>query len=87
MFNNSRFNKNISSWNLNNVVSVQYMLNNSNIDKISFKIKNGVNYKPDIWHFTLISTKNMNFLVIDRKGVGNNLVIHKFKKEKILLKK
>ena len=45
MFNNSRFNKNISSWNLNNVVSVQYMLNNSNIDKISFKIKNGVNYK------------------------------------------
>jgi ureidoglycolate lyase len=60
-----------------------------NIEKIkSFIVpkQNGVNYKPGIWHFPLISTKNMNFLVIDRKGVGNNLVIHKFKKEKILLK-
>ena len=61
-----------------------------NIEKIkSFIVpkQNGVNYKPGIWHFPLISTKNMNFLVIDRKGVGNNLVIHKFNKEKILLKK
>jgi len=47
----------------------------------------GVNYKPGIWHFPLISNKNMNFLVIDRKGKGNNLIIHNFKKEKILLKK
>jgi ureidoglycolate lyase len=31
--------------------------------------------------------KNMNFLVIDRKGKGNNLIIHKFKKEKIYLSK
>ena len=28
----------------------------------------GINYKPDIWHFPLISTENMNFLVIDRTG-------------------
>ena len=46
----------------------------------------GVNYKPGIWHFPLISKKKMNFLVIDRKGKGNNLIIHKFNKEKILLK-
>ena len=46
----------------------------------------GINYKPGIWHFPLISTKSMNFLVIDRKGMGNNLVIYKFKNEKILLK-
>ena len=46
----------------------------------------GINYKPGIWHFPLISTKNMNFLVIDRKGTGNNLVIHNFKNEKISLK-
>jgi len=46
----------------------------------------GVNYKPGIWHFPLISTKNMNFLVIDRKGIGNNLVIYNFKNEKISLK-
>ena len=47
----------------------------------------GVNYKPGIWHFPLISNKNMNFLVIDRKGKGNNLIIHKFKKEKVYLSK
>ena len=46
----------------------------------------GINYKPGIWHFPLISTKNMHFLVIDRKGIGNNLVIYKFKNEKISLK-
>ena len=46
----------------------------------------GINYKPGIWHFPLLSTKNMNFLVIDRKGIGNNLVIYNFKNEKISLK-
>ena len=46
----------------------------------------GINYRPGIWHFPLISTKNMNFLVIDRKGIGNNLVIYNFKNEKISLK-
>tara|TARA_Y100000590_G_scaffold257670_1_gene289380 strand:- start:3062 stop:3556 length:495 start_codon:yes stop_codon:yes gene_type:complete len=59
-----------------------------NINKIkSFIVpkQTGINYKPGIWHFPLISKKNMNFLVIDRKGKGNNLVIHNFKKEKILL--
>ena len=59
-----------------------------NIDKIeSFIIspRTGINYKPDIWHFPLISTENTNFLVIDRKGNGENLIIHKFKKEKIIL--
>ena len=45
----------------------------------------GINYKPGIWHFPLISTENMNFLVVDRKGDGNNLVIHNFEKEKIIL--
>ena len=45
----------------------------------------GINYKPGIWHFPLISTENMNFLVVDRKGNGNNLIIHNFEKEKIIL--
>ena len=48
--------------------------------------KTGINYKPGIWHFPLISTENTNFLVIDRKGKGENLVIHKFEKENIILK-
>ena len=47
--------------------------------------KTGINYKPGIWHFPLISTENTNFLVIDRKGKGKNLIIHKFEKEKIIL--
>ena len=47
--------------------------------------KTGINYKPGIWHFPLISTEDTNFLVIDRKGKGENLIIHKFKKEKIIL--
>ena len=60
-----------------------------NIKKIeSFIVpkQTGINYKPGIWHFPLISIKNMNFLVIDRKGKGNNLVIHNFKNEKISFK-
>ena len=59
------------------------------IDKIqSFIIppKTGINYKPGIWHFPLISTENTDFLVIDRKGNSENLIIHKFDKEKVLLK-
>ena len=59
------------------------------IDKIqSFIIppKTGINYKPGIWHFPLISTEDTNILVIDRKGNGENLVIHKFDKEKVVLK-
>ena len=58
------------------------------IDKLqSFIIppKTGINYKPGIWHFPLISTEDTNFLVIDRKGNGENLIIHKFEKEKIIL--
>ena len=47
--------------------------------------KMGVNYNPGIWHFPLISTEDTNFLVIDRKGSGENLIIHKFNKEKIVL--
>ena len=45
----------------------------------------GINYKPNIWHFPLISTENMNFLVVDRKGAGDNLIIYKFEKENVIL--
>ena len=58
------------------------------IDKLqSFIIppKTGINYKPGIWHFPLISTVDMNFLVVDRKGPGNNLIIQNLEKEKVIL--
>ena len=45
----------------------------------------GINYKPGIWHFPLISTENMNILVVDRQGNGKNLIVHNFEKEKITL--
>ena len=46
----------------------------------------GVNYKAGTWHFPLISTEDMNFLVVDRKGSGNNLVIENLEEKKIVLK-
>jgi len=48
--------------------------------------KNGINYKPGVWHFPLISTEDTDFLVIDRKGSGDNLIIHNFDKDEVLLK-
>ena len=72
------------------LVFVAPKANKPDLKKIeSFRIpkQTGVNLNPGIWHFPLISIKNMNFLVIDRKGKGNNLIIHKFRKEKIYLSK
>ena len=63
--------------------------NSPNISKIkSFIIppKMGINYKPGVWHFPLIALEDTNFLVIDRKGDGENLIIHKYNKEKIILR-
>tara|TARA_B100000767_G_scaffold261564_1_gene273303 strand:- start:420 stop:923 length:504 start_codon:yes stop_codon:yes gene_type:complete len=53
----------------------------------SFIIPNGigVNYNAGIWHFPLIATEDMNFLVVDRLGDGNNLILHDFNKENITL--
>ena len=45
----------------------------------------GVNYNPGTWHFPLISTENMNFLVVDRKGSGDNLIIESLDKEQVIL--
>ena len=59
------------------------------LEKIeSFIIPNGigVNYKTGIWHFPLISTEDMDFLVVDRKGSGDNLIIENLEKEDISLK-
>ena len=57
----------------------------SKIQSFIIPPKTGINYKPGIWHFPLISTENTSFLVIDRKGDSENLIIHKFEKEKIIL--
>ena len=46
----------------------------------------GVNYNPGTWHFPLIATEDMNFLVVDRKSSGDNLVIENIEKEEVILK-
>ena len=45
----------------------------------------GVNYNAGIWHFPLIATEDMNFLVVDRKGEGDNLILYDLNKENITL--
>ena len=57
----------------------------SKIQSFIIPPRTGINYRPGIWHFPLISTEDTDFLVIDRKGSGKNLIIHKFEKEKIVL--
>ena len=53
----------------------------------SFIVPNGigVNYNAGVWHFPLIATEDMNFLVVDRKGDGDNLIFHDLNKENITL--
>jgi len=46
----------------------------------------GINYKTGTWHFPLISTEDMNFLVVDRKGSGDNLKIKKLVENQVVLK-
>ena len=46
----------------------------------------GINYKTGTWHFPLIATEDMNFLVIDRKGSGNNLKVQKLEENQVVLK-
>ena len=45
----------------------------------------GVNYNAGIWHFPLIATEDMDFLVVDRLGNGDNLVLHDLNRENITL--
>ena len=45
----------------------------------------GINYNAGIWHFPLIATEDMNFLVVDRKGKGDNLVLHDLNEKNITL--
>ena len=54
-------------------------LNNLKIYKI--ENGNGVNFKPQVWHFPLISINNAKFITVDKKNADNNLKIYNFTKE------
>ena len=58
----------------------------SKIESFIIPPRTGINYRPGVWHFPLISTENTDFIVIDRKGSGENLIIHNFSKENLILK-
>ena len=44
---------------------------------------NGVNFKPMVWHFPLISINDAKFITIDKKNTDTNLEIYNFTKEEI----
>lgn len=46
----------------------------------------GVIYHKKIWHYPLISLKDMQFLTIERRGKGNNLVEYYFDQDIKLIK-
>lgn len=53
-----------------------------------FKITNGdgVNFKSGVWHFPLISTKDTQFITIDKKDAKKNIEIYRFTEtEKFIL--
>tara|TARA_B100001123_G_C15335448_1_gene1032662 strand:- start:4256 stop:4756 length:501 start_codon:yes stop_codon:yes gene_type:complete len=47
--------------------------------------KTGINFKVGIWHYPLISLVNSEFLVIERKGFGNNYKEHYFQNDIITI--
>ena len=57
-------------------------INSSNIDDLRSKISTLEAGEVSIQNFG----KDVDFLVIDRKGNGNNLIIHNFDNEKLILK-
>ena len=49
-------------------------------DLIIFRVDSGfgVNFKPGVWHFPLISIENAKFITIDKKNDEGNLEIYNF---------
>ena len=50
-----------------------------------FRVDNGfgINFKPRVWHFPLISIEDAKFITIDKKNDEGNLEIYKFDKEEV----
>ena len=62
-------------------VSIKPDLNNLKIFKVNQG--NGINFKPKIWHFPLISIEDAKFITVDKKNDLNNLEIYNFTEEEI----
>ena len=53
----------------------------SNLKIFRVENGNGVNFKPMVWHFPLISINDAKFITIDKKNADNNLEIYNFTEE------
>ena len=57
-----------------------------NLNHLSiFKVDNGfgVNFKPRVWHFPLISINDAKFITIDKKNDEGNLEIYNFSNDEV----
>ena len=57
-----------------------------NLNHLSiFKVDNGfgVNFKPRVWHFPLISIDDAKFITIDKKNDEGNLEIYNFSNDEV----
>ena len=50
-----------------------------------FRVNNGfgINFKPRVWHFPLISIEDAKFITIDKKNDEGNLEIYKFDEDEV----
>ena len=56
-------------------------LNDLNIFRVSSGF--GINFKPRVWHFPLISIEDAKFITIDKKNDEGNLEIYKFDEDEV----
>ena len=57
-----------------------------NLDEIEiFRVTDGdgINFKPKVWHFPLISLDNAKYITIDKKDAKTNIEIYNFDKSEI----
>ena len=68
------------------VAPIEVLPNTKHLEAFFVPEEEGVNFKPNIWHFPLIALEDSNFLTIDKKDSSNNLEIFNFQNnDKILL--
>ena len=67
--------------NIDFIVIVAPISPKPDLNKIKiFKVSNGdgINFKPCVWHFPLISIQDAKFITIDKKDAEKNIDIYKF---------
>ena len=60
---------------------MRFQINDLNM----FRVANGfgINFKPRVWHFPLISMEDAKFITIDKKNDEGNLEIYNFAEDEV----